>query len=186
MGSLDCHRNSKWLLIQPLCAFKEHQSSPWVSRTGAAASKMAARGTVAQRQQCSSSCSSLLILLWSLCSQGSLSYPSHLRLKISFFSFFLITSHMFLCDWNLNPGRMWTPHTQSQKPWSCQCLRDEGWITNLRMCHTKRAREEKVFMFPFVSPVPPPISGQLCLFLLFPDFGNHLPRVLLSQLLRMI
>lgn len=63
MGSLDCHRNSKWLLIQPLCAFKEHQSSPWVSRTGAAASKMAARGTTAQRQQCSSSSSSRLIFL---------------------------------------------------------------------------------------------------------------------------
>lgn len=81
-----------------------------------------------------------------------------------FFFFFFITSHMFLCVWNLNPGRLWTPHTQSQKPWSCQCLRDEGWIPNLRMCHTKRAREKKVFMFPFVSPVPPPISGQLCLF----------------------
>lgn len=72
-----------------------------------------------------------------------------------FFLFlFFITSHMFLCDWNLNSWRMWTPHTQSQKPWSCQCLRDEGWITNLRMCHTKRAREKKGVYVSFCKSCP--------------------------------
>lgn len=168
-GKVDCQRNSKWLLIQSFCAFREHQSSPSVSRTGAAASKMAANGCAVATMLL------FLILLWPLCSQGSLSYPSHLQLKILFFLSYL-TCSCVIETWSLGESE---PHTFD--PRSPEAVSVWGMKAESQIC-----QREKVFIFPFVSGIPPPFSGQLCLFCSSPDFGNHLLQVLLSQLLRMI